>query len=290
MFHQCYSDVFEGPDQWKNIPATSSATYNWSQSSTYIQKPPYFDKISINPEKLSNIMGARVLAVLGDSITTDHISPASSINSNSPAGEFLISHQVRPQDFNSFGARRGNHHIMMRGTFGNSQIRNELVPGSQGGLTRHQPSDTEIPIFEAAMKYKDDGVPLIVVAGKEYGTGSSRDWAAKGVCLLGVKAVIAESFERIHRSNLIGMGVLPLEFKNGESRTSLSLNGDETFDIMGLTDEIRPQMNLKCTITYANRSQKDISLVCRIDTMDEVEQIKNGGILQLVLRRFMEAK
>jgi len=290
MFNQCYSDVFEGPEQWKNIPATSSATYKWSESSTYIQKPPYFDKISINPEKLSNIMGARVLAVLGDSITTDHISPASSINSNSPAGEFLISHQVRPQDFNSFGARRGNHHIMMRGTFGNSQIRNELVPGSQGGLTRHQPSDTVIPIFEAAMKYKDDGVPLIVVAGKEYGTGSSRDWAAKGVCLLGVKAVIAESFERIHRSNLIGMGVLPLEFKNGESRTSLSLNGDETFDIMGLTDEIRPQMNLKCTITFANRSQTDISLLCRIDTMDEVEQIKNGGILQLVLRRFMEAK
>jgi len=179
---------------------------------------------------------------------------------------------------------------MMRGTFGNSQIRNELVPGTQGGLTRHQPSETVIPIFEAAMKYKNDGVPLIIVAGKEYGTGSSRDWAAKGVRLLGVKAVIAESFERIHRSNLIGMGVLPLEFKDGQSRKSLNLNGDETFDIMGIGDEIRPQMNLKCIITFANRSQTDIRLLCRIDTKDEVEQIKNGGILQLVLRRFLEAQ
>lgn len=288
MFTERYSDVFEGPEQWKDIRATNSLTYKWSDSSTYIQKPPYFEGISAEPDELHDITGARLLALLGDSITTDHISPASTIKSNSPAGEFLLSHQVRPQDFNSFGARRGNHHIMMRGTFGNSQIRNELVPGQQGGLTKHQPSGILMPIFDAAMRYEDEGVPLIVVAGKEYGTGSSRDWAAKGVRLLGVKAVIAESFERIHRSNLVGMGVLPLVFLDGQNRHSLKLNGDEVFDITGITTDISPRMTLNCSITFADGSRKAIILLCRIDTFDEVEQYKNGGIMQLVLRKVLK--
>jgi len=288
MFTERYSDVFEGPEQWKDIRATNSLTYKWSDSSTYIQKPPYFEGISAEPDELHDITGARLLALLGDSITTDHISPASTIKSNSPAGEFLLSHQVRPQDFNSFGARRGNHHIMMRGTFGNSQIRNELVPGQQGGLTKHQPSGILMPIFDAAMRYEDEGVPLIVVAGKEYGTGSSRDWAAKGVRLLGVKAVIAESFERIHRSNLVGMGVLPLVFLDGQNRQSLKLNGDEVFDITGITTDISPRMTLNCSITFADGSRKAIILLCRIDTFDEVEQYKNGGIMQLVLRKVLK--
>lgn len=288
MFTERYSDVFEGSEQWKDIRATNSLTYKWSDSSTYIQKPPYFEGISAEPDELHDITGARLLALLGDSITTDHISPASTIKSNSPAGEFLLSHQVRPQDFNSFGARRGNHHIMMRGTFGNSQIRNELVPGQQGGLTKHQPSGILMPIFDAAMRYEDEGVPLIVVAGKEYGTGSSRDWAAKGVRLLGVKAVIAESFERIHRSNLVGMGVLPLVFLDGQNRQSLKLNGDEVFDITGITTDISPRMTLNCSITFADGSRKAIILLCRIDTFDEVEQYKNGGIMQLVLRKVLK--
>ncbi len=288
MFTERYSDVFEGPEQWKDIRATNSLTYKWSDSSTYIQKPPYFEGISAEPDELHDITGARLLALLGDSITTDHISPASTIKSNSPAGEFLLSHQVRPQDFNSFGARRGNHHIMMRGTFGNSQIRNELVPGQQGGLTKHQPSGILMPIFDAAMRYEDEGVPLIVVAGKEYGTGSSRDWAAKGVRLLGVKAVIAESFERIHRSNLVGMGILPLVFLDGQNRQSLKLNGDEVFDITGITTDISPRMTLNCSITFADGSRKAIILLCRIDTFDEVEQYKNGGIMQLVLRKVLK--
>jgi len=288
MFTERYSDVFEGPEQWKDIRATNSLTYKWSDSSTYIQKPPYFEGISAEPDELHDITGARLLALLGDSITTDHISPASTIKSNSPAGEFLLSHQVRPQDFNSFGARRGNHHIMMRGTFGNSQIRNELVPGQQGGLTKHQPSGILMPIFDAAMRYEDEGVPLIVVAGKEYGTGSSRDWAAKGVRLLGVKAVIAESFERIHRSNLVGIGVLPLVFLDGQNRQSLKLNGDEVFDITGITTDISPRMTLNCSITFADGSRKAIILLCRIDTFDEVEQYKNGGIMQLVLRKVLK--
>ena len=288
MFTERYSDVFEGPEQWKDIRATNSLTYKWSDSSTYIQKPPYFEGISAEPDELHDITGARLLALLGDSITTDHISPASTIKSNSPAGEFLLSHQVRPQDFNSFGARRGNHHIMMRGTFGNSQIRNELVPGQQGGLTKHQPSGILMPIFDAAMRYEDEGVPLIIVAGKEYGTGSSRDWAAKGARLLGVKAVIAESFERIHRSNLVGMGVLPLVFLDGQSRQSLKLNGDEVFDITGITTDIAPRMTLNCSITFADGSRKAINLLCRIDTFDEVEQYKNGGIMPLVLRKVLK--
>ena len=288
MFTERYSDVFEGPEQWKDIRATNSLTYKWSDSSTYIQKPPYFEGISAEPDELHDITGARLLALLGDSITTDHISPASTIKSNSPAGEFLLSHQVRPQDFNSFGARRGNHHIMMRGTFGNSQIRNELVPGQQGGLTKHQPSGILMPIFDAAMRYEDEGVPLIVVAGKEYGTGSSRDWAAKGVRLLGVKAVIAESFERIHRSNLVGMGVLPLVFLDDQNRQSLKLNGDEVFDITGITTDISPRMTLNCSITFADGSRKAIILLCRIDTFDEVEQYKSGGIMQLVLRKVLK--
>ena len=288
MFTERYSDVFEGSEQWKDIRATNSLTYKWSDSSTYIQKPPYFEGISAEPDELHDITGARLLALLGDSITTDHISPASTIKSNSPAGEFLLSHQVRPQDFNSFGARRGNHHIMMRGTFGNSQIRNELVPGQQGGLTKHQPSGILMPIFDAAMRYEDEGVPLIVVAGKEYGTGSSRDWAAKGVRLLGVKAVIAESFERIHRSNLVGMGVLPLVFLDGQNRQSLKLNGDEVFDITGITTDISPRMTLNCSITFADGSRKAINLLCRIDTFDEVEQYKNGGIMPLVLRKVLK--
>ncbi len=289
MFINRYSNVFEGPELWQSIKVPKSETYTWSDGSTYVQNPPYFEGMTLEVENFADIIGARPLAQLGDSITTDHISPASSIKRDSPAGEYLMERQVRPLDFNSFGARRGNHQIMMRGTFANIRIKNETAPGTEGGVTKHQPSGEVMPIFDAAERYKAEGVPLVILGGKEYGTGSSRDWAAKGTCLLGVKAVIVESFERIHRSNLVGMGVLPLEFKNGQTRTTLKLNGTETFDITGIVDGITPRMDIACTIRRADGSSEDVTLLCRIDTLDEVEYYRNGGILPYVLRNMMAA-
>ncbi|MBP2228256.1 aconitate hydratase [Azospirillum agricola] len=284
MFRGRYSDVFKGPEQWQAIATAEGQTYQWQDSSTYVKLPPFFADLGKTPAPVSDVRGARALAVLGDSITTDHISPAGSIKKTSPAGEYLLSYQVRPQDFNSYGARRGNHEVMMRGTFANIRIRNELVPGVEGGETKHYPSGERLPIYTAAMRYADEGVPLVVVAGKEYGTGSSRDWAAKGTKLLGIKAVIAESFERIHRSNLVGMGILPLQFKDGITRASLKLDGSESFDIVGIENGLRPRKDVDLTLTRADGSKEFHTLLLRIDTVDEVEYYKNGGVLNYVLR------
>jgi aconitate hydratase len=287
MFRARYDNVEEGPAPWNKISVREGQTYDWDMGSTYVQMPPFFDDMPPQPEAVSDVRGARPLMQLGDSVTTDHISPAGSIMRDSPAGEFLVGHQVRPQEFNSYGARRGNHEVMMRGTFANIRIRNELAPGTEGGVTTHHPDGGEMPVFEAAMQYIADGVPLVVVGGKEYGTGSSRDWAAKGTRLLGVKAVIVESFERIHRSNLVGMGVLPLEFQDGVTRESLELDGSESFDITGVEAGIEPGMDVACTITRADGSTEELTLTCRIDTLDEVEYFRHGGILQYVLRDLM---
>jgi aconitate hydratase len=289
MFQSRYANVFEGTKEWQAVQTTGSLTYNWNDGSTYVQNPPYFQGMSMEPGELADITGARELAVLGDSITTDHISPAGSIKSDSPAGDYLRERQVRPVDFNAYGARRGNHEIMMRGTFANIRLKNEMGGGLTGGLTVHYPSGETMPIYDAAMRYQKEGVPLVVVGGKEYGTGSSRDWAAKGTRLLGVGAVIVESFERIHRSNLVGMGVLPLQFKDGQNRETLGLKGTETVDITGIADGITPRMDVPCKITYADGSVKEITLLCRIDTADEVDYYRHGGILQYVLRNIASA-
>ena len=257
MFRSRYADVFKGPVQWRKIETTPTMTYQWQAGSTYIAEPPFFENMPKEPGPLSDIKGARPLAILGDSITTDHISPAGSIKKDGPAGAYLLSYQVRPAEFNSYGARRGNHEVMMRGTFANIRIKNEMVPGVEGGVTKHLPDGEIMAIFDAAMKYQAEGVPLVIVAGKEYGTGSSRDWAAKGTRLLGVKAVIAESFERIHRSNLVGMGLLPLQFKNGASRQSLKLVGTEFFDITGVEGGIKPRMDVAVKITRADGSSEE---------------------------------
>ncbi|MGY4802935.1 aconitate hydratase AcnA [Teichococcus aerofrigidensis] len=289
MFQARYSDVFKGPAQWQAIRVDAgSDTYRWNSGSTYVQNPPYFEGMQPEPGEIASVRGARVLAKLGDSITTDHISPAGNIKKVSPAGEYLLEHQVRQNDFNSYGARRGNHEVMMRGTFANIRIKNEMVPGIEGGITRHQPSGDVLPIYDAAMRYKAEGVPLVIFGGKEYGTGSSRDWAAKGTFLLGVKAVITESFERIHRSNLVGMGVLPLVFKPGESRETLGLTGEETIDILGL-EELRPRMLLDLVIHRSDGTTTTTQVQCRVDTADEVEYYKNGGILHYVLRNMAKA-
>jgi aconitate hydratase len=289
MFIGRYGDVFQGPKQWQGVEFAEGQTYKWDASSTYVQEPPFFQTMSADPEAITDIKKARMLALLGDSITTDHISPAGNIKKSAPAGEYLLEHQVRPSEFNSYGSRRGNHEIMMRGTFANTRIKNEMAPGTEGGVTRHMPDGEIMPIYTAAMKYIDEGTPLIVVAGKEYGTGSSRDWAAKGTRLLGVKAVIAESFERIHRSNLVGMGVLPLQFKEGTDRKTLGLDGSETFDLLGFADNLRPRMDIALTITRANGKIDVVPLTCRIDTLDEIDYYKNGGILQYVLRNMLKA-
>ena len=286
MFAARYANVFEGTPEWQEITATPTETYDWDDGSTYVRNPPYFSGMTMEVDegRITNITGARMLAKLGDSITTDHISPAGSINRDGPAAEYLIGHQVRPVDFNSYGARRGNHEVMMRGTFGNIRLANELVSGVNGGVTRHMPDGEKMSIYEAAMRYQQDETPLIVIGGKEYGTGSSRDWAAKGTALLGIKAVIAESFERIHRSNLIGMGVLPLQFAEGVSRESLNLDGSEVFDITGLEGGITPAMTLTLKITRADGSVAEESLLCRIDTAGEADYYRHGGILPYVLR------
>ncbi len=284
MFRSRYSDVFKGPEQWQAIATAEGQTYQWQEGSTYVKLPPFFTGLTKTPDPVSDVRGARALAVLGDSITTDHISPAGSIKKTSPAGEYLLSYQVRPGDFNSYGARRGNHEVMMRGTFANIRIRNELIPGVEGGETKHYPSGERLPIYTAAMRYADEGVPLVVVAGKEYGTGSSRDWAAKGTRLLGIRAVIAESFERIHRSNLVGMGILPLQFKDGVTRADLKLDGSETFDIAGIEQDLRPRKDVTLTLTRASGTVETYPLLLRIDTLDEVEYYRNGGVLNFVLR------
>ena len=285
MFSSRYADVFKGTPEWQAIDtAAASETYSWSDASTYIQNPPFFDGMGSEPGSFEDIKGARPLAILGDSVTTDHISPAGSFKPEHPAGAFLVEKGVEVKDFNSYGSRRGNDRVMTRGTFANIRIKNEMVPGTEGGYTKHIPTGEEMSIYDASMKYQQDSTPLVVFGGKEYGTGSSRDWAAKGTRLLGVKAVIAESFERIHRSNLVGMGVLPLQFKNGESRETLGLKGDETFDITGISGDLKPQQDIALTVTYPDGSTKEATLLCRIDTLDEIEYYRNGGILHYVLR------
>ncbi|RJY09242.1 aconitate hydratase AcnA [Aurantiacibacter aquimixticola] len=282
MFVSRYADVYKGDEHWQAINVEASDTYNWNPSSTYIANPPYFDGMGMEPEPIADIVGAKPLAVLGDSVTTDHISPAGSIKEDSPAGEYLIEHQVPKKEFNSYGSRRGNHEVMMRGTFANIRIRNEMVPGVEGGFTTYD--GEQMPIYDAAMKHQADGTPLVVIGGKEYGTGSSRDWAAKGTILLGVRAVIVESYERIHRSNLIGMGVLPLQFKDGEGRESLGLGGDDTFTIKGL-DSLTPGQDVEVEVTHGDGSTASFIAKCRIDTANEMEYYRNGGILHYVLRK-----
>ena len=289
QFTRRYADATKGTKHWQTIEVDrDSATYRWSDGSTYVKNPPYFEGITMTPAEITDVKGARVLARLGDSITTDHISPAGSIRKVSPAGEYLGERQVQQKDFNSYGARRGNHEIMMRGTFANIRIRNEMLTNVEGGMTKHEPSGDQMPIFDAAMRYKKEGVPLVIFGGKEYGTGSSRDWAAKGTFLLGVKAVVVESFERIHRSNLVGMGVLPLTFKDGMTRVSLNIAGDETIDVVGL-DKLSPGCDLALLIHRANGTTETIQVKCRIDTLDEIGYYRHGGILQYVLREMARA-
>lgn len=285
MFTERYADVFNGDEVWKAIGVAQGLTYSWSETSTYIQHPPYFESMTMEVGGLRDIKGCRILALLGDSITTDHISPAGAIKANTAAGQYLISQGVERRDFNSYGSRRGNHQVMMRGTFANLRLRNLMAPGTEGGWTRHMPDGEQMTIYDAAMKYRDEGVNLVVLAGKEYGTGSSRDWAAKGTLLLGVKAVIAGSFERIHRSNLIGMGVLPLQFEDGADWQELGLDGSEVIDLAGIAGNIEPGQDMICTIHTSDGRQQKIDLLCRIDTSNEVEYFRHGGILQYVLRR-----
>jgi aconitate hydratase len=284
LFKVTYESVFEGDDSWKSIKSPDSKMYPWNEESTYIKEPPFFSSISSNLLPLSTIRGARVLAMLDDSVTTDHISPAGAIPADSPAARYLIKNKVQKTDFNSFGSRRGNHEVMMRGTFGNIRLQNRLVPGSQGGITLHHPTGEVMSIFEAAMKYKETNTPLIVIAGKEYGTGSSRDWAAKGTSLLGIKAVIAESYERIHRSNLVGMGVLPLQFLPGENSASLGITGEETFNIVGLDDDPNPGQQIRIIAMDSEGKKKEFESKLRIDTPIEISYYKNGGVLHTVLR------
>jgi aconitate hydratase len=279
MFRARYADVYKGDERWAAIPVAGGETYSWSAGSTYIQNPPYFEGMTMTPTPPTDIVGARPLAIFGDSITTDHISPAGSIKADSPAGKYLQEHQVSRADFNSYGARRGNHEVMMRGTFANIRIRNKMVPGVEGGFTRHIPSGETLAIYDAAMRYKEEGTPLVVIAGKEYGTGSSRDWAAKGTNLLGARAVIAESYERIHRSNLVGMGVLPLQFIDEPP----AFDGTETFSVTGV-GELTPRQTVDVEVTKADGSTFTVATRCRIDTLNELEYFRQGGILHYVLR------
>jgi aconitate hydratase len=289
MFRKEYADVFAGDEKWQSIAVPEAETYVWQNDSTYIQHPPFFSDIAGEPPRVQDIHNARVLALLGDSVTTDHISPAGNIKADSPAGRYLREHGVEPKDFNSYGSRRGNHEVMMRGTFANIRIRNEMLE-DEGGVTIHIPSGEKLAIYDAAMKYQAENTPLVIFAGKEYGTGSSRDWAAKGTNLLGIKAVIAESFERIHRSNLVGMGVLPLQFTGGQDRKSLNLTGRETVSLMGLDGvELRPRMPITLEITREDGSRETAELLCRIDTLNEVAYFKAGGILHYVLRQLLAA-
>lgn len=287
MFTQEYSAVFTGDEQWRKLPVPEGELYDWDDSSTYIKNPPYFEDMRLEPEPVRNITGAYVLAMLGDSVTTDHISPAGSIAADGPAGRYLVAQGVKQAEFNSYGARRGNHEVMMRGTFANIRLRNLLAPGTEGGWTVHLPARDPMTIYDAAMRYRAEGVPLIVLAGKEYGTGSSRDWAAKGTRLLGVRAVIAESFERIHRSNLIGMGVLPLEFLPGQSRESMCLTGFERYEISGMEGHLLPRQPLTVRVTGEGGKTTEFQAVARLDTPEEVTYYRHGGILPYVLRQML---
>ncbi|HEI8719735.1 aconitate hydratase AcnA [Serratia marcescens] len=286
MFHKEYGEVFDGDANWQAIQVTGSATYQWQEDSTYIRHPPFFSTMKVKPDPVQDIKDARILAILADSVTTDHISPAGNIKRDSPAGRYLSEHGVAPQDFNSYGSRRGNHEVMMRGTFANIRIRNEMVPGVEGGYTRHIPSQQQLSIYDAAMQYQQEKVPLAVIAGKEYGSGSSRDWAAKGPRLLGVRVVIAESFERIHRSNLIGMGILPLEFAQGVTRKTLGLTGDEQISVGGL-QQLQPGQTVPVHITYADGRKEVVDTRCRIDTGNELTYYENDGILHYVIRKML---
>jgi aconitate hydratase len=292
MFRKSYSEVYDGDSHWRSLPVPQGQTYAWEDSSTYIRKAPYFDDMSLKPSAVEDIRKARVLAVLGDSVTTDHISPAGSIKKDSPAGKYLVEHGVKPADFNSYGSRRGNHEVMVRGTFANVRLRNKMVPNLEGGFTRHLPDGAEMSIYDASAKYIAEGVPLVILAGKEYGSGSSRDWAAKGPRLLGVQAVIAESYERIHRSNLVGMGILPLQFLGGESVESLKLTGEEVFEITGIRDLVEhftPGRQIKVRAS-ASGKMKEFDATVRIDTPQEAQYYANGGILQYVLRQLLAGK
>ena len=287
MFIERYSNVAEGPKQWQDIKSEKSSIYNWDSGSTYVKKPPFFDNLSDEPEGFKPIKEARPLLILGDMITTDHISPAGSIQKDSPTGNYFMEHQILPQDYNSYGARRGNHEVMMRGTFANIRIRNEMAPGTEGGFTKIYPENKIVPVYDAVVEYKKRGTDLVVIGGKEYGTGSSRDWAAKGTKLLGITLVIAESFERIHRSNLIGMGVLPLQFIDGIDRKNLKLTGSELISVLNLEEGINPSDQVDVEIKYISGEIKKIKALCRIDTKNELEYYKNGGILQYVLRNMI---
>lgn len=289
MFRSKYENVFTQNERWNSIPVPKGELYEWDENSTYIQNPPFFEKIGDGLQDIADIRSARVLALLGDSVTTDHISPAGNIAVNSPAGLYLNERGVARKDFNSYGSRRGNHEVMMRGTFANIRIRNQVAPGTEGGVTKYLPTDEVLSIYDASMKYQDNGQNLVVIAGKEYGTGSSRDWAAKGTYLLGVKAVIAESFERIHRSNLVGMGVLPLQFQEGQSWKTLSIDGTESFDILGLSNDVKPGQELTVEAVRQDGTKFQFQVITRLDSMVDVDYYHNGGILQTVLRQMIQA-
>ncbi|HTV54766.1 MAG TPA: aconitate hydratase, partial [Terriglobia bacterium] len=285
-FRRTYANVWDGNPTWNAIPVAGGALYNWRADSTYIQQPPFFEGLTAEPQSVADVRGARVLALLGDSVTTDHISPAGDIPEKSPSGRFLAEHGIAKRDFNSYGSRRGNDRVMVRGTFANIRLKNLLVPGVEGGVTVHLPDGESMSIYDASVRYREESTPLIVIAGKEYGAGSSRDWAAKGPFLLGVKAVIAESYERIHRSNLVGMGVLPLQFMPGESAASLGLTGRESYDIRGLSPDIRPRAEVEVAAIDANGKPRRFAVTARLDSEIEVGYYHNGGILQSVLRQF----
>jgi len=287
MFQSTYSQVFEGDQRWKTLPVPQGERFNWEPDSTYIRNPPFFEGLTMQPEPPRDIKGARVLAMLGDSVTTDHISPAGSIPADSPAGRYLIAHGVQPRDFNSYGARRGNHEVMMRGTFANIRLKNQLAPGTEGGWTVLLPSDEVTTIYDASVKYRERGTPLLVIAGKEYGSGSSRDWAAKGTLLLGVRAVLAESFERIHRSNLVNMGVLPLQFKDGQNAATLKLTGRETYEIVGMAHTLKPSGEVTVRATDVDGTVRQLTAIARIDTPEELVAYRHGGILPYVLRQLV---
>jgi aconitate hydratase len=290
MFSKVYGEVFQGDERWNGLAVPSGDLYAWDHASTYVQNPPYFENMPVRPAPVADIKNARVLAYLGDSITTDHISPAGSIKKDSPAGQYLIAHGVPPHEFNSYGARRGNHQVMIRGTFANVRLRNKLAPGTEGGFTRHLPGGDPTTIFDAAERYKKEGVPLLILAGREYGSGSSRDWAAKGPALLGIRAVLAESYERIHRSNLVGMGILPLQFRPGDTAASLGLTGEETYAIEGIEQTLKDFVagrDIAVRVHPANGPERTFRAVIRIDTPQEVLYYQHGGILQYVLRQLV---
>ncbi|MGH2366600.1 MAG: aconitate hydratase AcnA, partial [Chloroflexota bacterium] len=290
LFKQAYSKVFQGDETWQSLPVPEGALYEWSPDSTYVQEPPFFENLSPEPEPLQDVEGARVLVMLGDSINTDGISPASAIPVDSPTGSYLMEHGVQPRDFNQYGARRGNHQVMVRGTFGNIRLRNELTPDKEGDWTVYHPTGEQMRIYDASQRYQQEGTPLLVIAGREYGSGSSRDWAAKGTLLLGAKAVIAETYERIHRSNLVGMGVLPLQFKPGEGRASLGLDGTETYTITGIAGDLQPRQELEVQVTRKDGSRFTFQVIARADSPIDIEYLRNGGILQTVLRSMMKTR